>query len=167
MTAAMAPPDQIWADRLRAAHFPPDRNFLKAHITLFHHLPPSQSGAVRAAVKAMTVQYAPPRADVTRLLNLGRGVAYFIESPDLLGIRAEMAERFHGLLTPQDQARPRLHITIQNKVEPAVARALLSELESNFEPRPLSITGLALHHYLGGPWEPAGTWSFRGQTAAA
>ena len=33
--------DQAAFDRLRTAHFPPERNQLAAHLTLFHHLPPS------------------------------------------------------------------------------------------------------------------------------
>ena len=35
------------------------------------------------------------------------------------------------------------------------ARTLLAELSEGFQPRPLSITGLAAHHYRGGPWETA------------
>ena len=36
-------PDDVlaWADGLRRAHFPPERNWLVAHVTLFHALPPS------------------------------------------------------------------------------------------------------------------------------
>ena len=26
----------------------------------------------------------------------------------------------------------------------------------------LAVKGLGLHRYLGGPWEPLGSWSFRG-----
>ena len=29
-------------DALRQAHFPPERNWLSAHLTLFHHLPGDQ-----------------------------------------------------------------------------------------------------------------------------
>lgn len=93
---------------------------------------------------------------------LGRGVAYRIDSPGLLAIRDELAHDFRGLLIPQDQARPRLHITVQNKVEPPVAKALHTQLAVQFTPRPLAISGLAAHYYRGGPWENIARWSFRG-----
>ena len=70
-------------------------------------------------------------------MMLGRGVAYRVDSPELLSIRDELAEEFRGLLIPQDQARPRLHITVQNKVEPAAAKMLHAELSATFKPRPL------------------------------
>jgi hypothetical protein len=66
-------------------------------------------------------------------------------------------------LTPQDQAKPRLHITVQNKVEPAIAKALFAELSAGFEPRSLQITGFAAHYYRGGPWEYIQDWKFSGR----
>ena len=38
---------------------------------------------------------------------------------------------------------------------------LLEKLERDFQPRPIVIHGLALHRYLGGPWEPLGRFPFR------
>jgi len=93
------------------------------------------------------------------------GVAFRIDSPDLIAIRARIADRFAALLTPQDQATPRLHVTVQNKVSPAEARALLADLARNFRPRPVEITGIAAYHYRGGPWEAAFARNFRGPRA--
>lgn len=161
VTAQMGPADQRWADDLRRRHFPPERNQLAAHITLFHHLPPRCIDEVKQRLAELAC--APqPVATIDRLLNLGRGVAFHIHSPDLAAIRAELAEAFRGMLTPQDQAVPRLHITIQNKVAPAMARATLAQVERGFHPRTLAITGLAAWHYRGGPWTPIGRYSFRG-----
>ena len=39
-------------DRLREQHFPPERNHLAAHVTLFHALPGEQLDAVRADLAA-------------------------------------------------------------------------------------------------------------------
>jgi hypothetical protein len=105
----------------------------------------------------------PPRAMITGLMNLGGGVAYRVASDELDAVRAELSEAFHGLLTAQDAGGWRPHVTIQNKVAPKVARALLSELEQGFRQRPLTITGLGLHRYLGGPWEALGSYPFRGR----
>lgn len=39
---------QRHSDRLRAAHFPPERNYLAAHVTLCHALPSDRLAAVSA-----------------------------------------------------------------------------------------------------------------------
>lgn len=161
MTARMGAADQAWANALRARHFPPERNFLDAHITLFHHLPSSALDEIRELLRS-ELRQPSPRALLGDVFSLGRGVAYRVESPDLLALRMRIADAMHGLLTPQDQHKPRLHITVQNKVEPAEARALLAELSADFEPRPLKIYGIALDYYRGGPWEAIGCWPFRG-----
>ncbi len=163
VTAQMGKADQAWTDALRKAHFPPERNHLAAHITLFHHLPPGHLPEIKARLAAMARGNAPPPARLSDVMMLGRGVAYQIDCPDLLGMRDELAEGFTGLLTPQDQARPRLHITVQNKVDPAVAKALQAELLAEFEPRPLSIIGLSAWYYRGGPWQAIQSWRFSGQ----
>jgi 2'-5' RNA ligase superfamily len=162
ITAQMGKGDQAWFDALRKAHFPPERNYLSAHITLFHHLPPTHLPEIKARLAAMARENAQPPAMLSEVMMLGRGVAYRIDCPDLMAMRDELAEGFTGLLTPQDQARPRLHITVQNKVEPAEAKALHAELSATFEPRPLSITGLSAYYYRSGPWEPIQNWSFSG-----
>jgi 2'-5' RNA ligase superfamily len=162
ITAEMGKTDQAWANGLRHKHFPPERNYIDAHITLFHHLPPSHLPEIKSRLATLTSECPPPVAHLTEVMMLGRGVAYRIDSPELLSIRDELAEEFHGLLIPQDQSRPRLHITVQNKVEPAAAKALQAELSATFKPRPLTISGLAAHYYRGGPWEHIATWSFRG-----
>jgi len=162
ITAVMGKTDQAWANGLRTMYFPPERNFLDAHITLFHHLPPSHLAEIKSRLAALAVECPPPMAHLTEVMMLGRGVAYRVDSPELLSIRDELAEEFRGLLIPQDQARPRMHITVQNKVEPATAKALHAELSASFRHRPLAISGLAAHYYRGGPWEHIATWKFRG-----
>jgi hypothetical protein len=161
VTALMGAADFAWADGLRRAHFPPERNWLGAHITLFHHLPPSALGEVAGRLKRLGAG-PRPTARLTDVMLLGRGVAYRVESPELLAMRAELADAFAGMLTPQDQAKPRLHITIQNKVTPDAAKALADKLRADFRPRPLAIAGLAAWHYRGGPWELAMKAMFRG-----
>jgi hypothetical protein len=163
ITAQMAKSDQLWADALRRAHFPPERNFLPAHITLFHHLPPQYEDEIHRRLAMVARENPAPQASIKALMQLGRGVAFEIYSPELLAIRMALADAFHGLLVPQDMPVPKLHITIQNKVEPAVAKRLFAELSVGFEPRPLVIKELALWRYLGGPWEAVQRWPFSGQ----
>lgn len=150
-----------WASELRRRHFPPERNHLEAHVTLFHALPPSSEAEVRAALASEAAACAPPAARIERLLDLGRGTALRVDCPPLLDLRARLAERFHGLLTAQDSHRPRLHVTIQNKVSRGEALALQSALPPTLVRRAFAFTGLGLHIYAGGPWRAAGNYPFR------
>ncbi len=161
VTATLGTADQRCFDALRSAHFPPERNYLRAHLTLFHHLPPARGDELVRLLKDIAAD-AAPAAYVTDVYSLGRGVAYRVESPELMTMRARIAEWFAPDLTAQDQATPRLHITVQNKVDPALAKALLAELRADFQPAPLAITGFSVHHYRGGPWELMKDISFRG-----
>jgi hypothetical protein len=161
VTALLGDADFAWLDAQRRAHFPPERNQLDAHLTMFHHLPPSIEDELSAALQD-EVRAPRPAASLAGLLNLGRGVAYRIDSPELAAIRGRLAGRFETLLTPQDAASWRPHVTIQNKVDPAVSRALLAELIAHFRPRPVAIAGLAAYWYRGGPWEPLMSYHFRG-----
>lgn len=159
VTAELAPADLAWLDGLRRRHFPPERNQLTAHLTMFHALPPSAEAEVRTRLVALARQ-DPPHALITGLMNLGGGVAYRVVSDGLDAIRGELAHHLHGLLSAQDAGGWRPHVTVQNKVAPRQARELLASLEQGFVQRPLGITGLGLHRYLGGPWEPLATYRF-------
>ena len=161
VTALLAPADFRWLDGLRRAHFPPERNQLSAHLTLFHHLPPSVGDELdrrcRAAVRAKA-----PGAVVDRVMLLGRGVAFGVRSAGLEAIRGELAGAFGDLLVPQDAAAWRAHVTVQNKVESKAAKALHAALSAGFEARAVGIVGLATHWYRGGPWEGIAEYRFRG-----
>ena len=113
-------------------------------------------GRLRAAARE-----GRPDAVVDRVTMLGRGVALRIRSDGLAAIRAQIAEAFAGCLTPQDRAGWRPHVTVQNKVEPAAARALHDALSAGFRPRAIGIVGLATHWYRGGPWEGIAEYRFR------
>ena len=146
-------------DRLRAAHFPPERNHLAAHVTLFHALPGDRLEAVSAELRA-AAQRPPFQVAVTGLRLLGRGVAYTLRSPQLADLREELASGWRSWLTRQDQQRHSPHVTVQNKVEPAAARLLHERLGASFVPWTAPARGLGLWRYLGGPWEPVAEHAF-------
>lgn len=160
VSALFGADDFAWLDGLRRAHFPPERNQLAAHLTLFHHLPPSLAPELKQRLVQIT-RSAAPAAMAAAVINLGRGVAIRIDSPGLSIIRAELAQAFAGLLTPQDAAGWRAHVTVQNKVAPEAARALHATLAADFSPRPIAIIGLAAWWYQGGPWSPLSRYLFR------
>lgn len=111
----------------------------------------------------IAANHAPPTALIDGLMNLGRGTALAVTSPAMLAIRQEIADHFHGALTAQDQHKPRLHITIQNKVTAQEARALQEQLGPVIRQRDFRFTGLGLHLYLGPEWETISIWPFRGK----
>ena len=162
ITAELAPDDFAWLEGLRRAHYPMERNQVPVHLTMFHALPPSALEEVR---RRLSIHAAgpPPQASIEGLMDLGGGVAFRVASDELDSIRDDIADHFHGMIGMQDAGGWRPHITIQNKVRPRVARALLAELGRDFRSRPLGISALAVHQYLDGPWETLGRYAFRGR----
>lgn len=154
VTALFGKADFAWLDALRRAHYPPERNRVPAHLTLFHHLPPTIEPELRRRLSAATRGIVSPAARIAGVLKLDGGVAFRVESPELEEVRDALADALRGLLVPQDQAAWRPHITIQNKAEPRAAAALHARLAADFAPRPLAIAGLAAWRYHDGPWEP-------------
>ena len=160
VTATFGDGDNGWLQALRRAHYPPERNQVPAHLTLFHHLSPGIEAELGRRLAAATAA-PPPKAEIAGVIDLGQGTALRVESEALEAIRAELAAAFHGLLIPQDQAPWRPHVTIQNKVEPRAAKALQRQLRASVTPRPLAIRGLTSWRYLGGPWAELKTHPFR------
>jgi hypothetical protein len=160
VTAEIGSPDFSWLEGLRRAHYPADRNQVPAHLTMFNALPPSAEPELRSRISRV-VAGAAPAASIAGLMDLGGGVAFRVVSPDLDRIRDRLADELHGLLGAQDSGGWRPHITIQNKVQPKVARALKESLERTFESRPLKISGFGIHRYLSGPWERLAVYPFR------
>ena len=161
VTAELAPADFAWLNELRRRHYPADRNQLPAHLSMFQTLPPSAEQEVRQLLSRISTAPAP-RAFVAGVMDLGGGVAFRIASDELDNIRDDIADRLAGLLTAQDRSGWSAHVTIQNKVPPREAKALIQALGSQFDRRPIRIAGLGLHRYLGGPWETLRTFPFRG-----
>jgi 2'-5' RNA ligase superfamily len=160
VTATFGAEDDSRLQALRRAHYPPERNRVPAHLTLFRQLPPSAEAELSARLSAATAA-PPPRARLAGIMDLGDGTALRVESEALVEIRDQLAEALHGLLTPQDAGPWRPHVTIQNKVDPREARRLQQALRATFEVRPLAIRGLACWLYAAGLWEPLKTYPFR------
>lgn len=162
VTAELPGDLQAWAERLRQVHYPAERNEVEAHVTLFRALPPSSEAELGDALAAAARRHPPVPARLEGVMALGGGTALRIVSPAMSTLRGDLAERFHGLLSSQDQHAPRLHVTVQNKVPDKEASTLQAELVRTLKPRDFRFPGLALYRYRGGPWDPVKRWSFRG-----
>ncbi|RFZ94411.1 2'-5' RNA ligase family protein [Mucilaginibacter conchicola] len=150
---------QQYFNALRKQYFPPERNFLDAHLMLFHQLPADEQkidsdiADIVSSIKVFNMQVSGPA-------TIGRGVAYKIESAELRIMHKQMQQLWQQWLIPQDQHKLWPHITIQNKVEPAVAQETLKKVSTGFQPFLVTAQGLMLWEYQGGPWKFMGEWRF-------
>jgi hypothetical protein len=71
---------QAWADRLRRAHYPAERNRVAAHVTLLRALSPSCEGELRDALAAAARTHPPLPARLDGTMSLGTGTALKIVS---------------------------------------------------------------------------------------
>ncbi len=147
-------------DALRREYFPPERNFLAAHVTLFHNLPGEEIARIEANLKDVCAEYESFELRFPTLRFLGKGTAAEIESAEVLKLRSTLAAEWNEWLTAQDKQKFKPHITIQNKAVPDEARRLFETLQANWKPRTGNAVGLQLWHYLGGPWDLANEFSF-------
>lgn len=148
-------------NQLRQNYFPQHRNFLPAHVTLFHALPGEQEAVIRQTLHqscARTVQF-PLRLPTLRFL--GKGFAAEIEAPDLLRLQHQLAIGWRNWLTPQDRQKYKPHVTIQNKVAPDVARSQYEQAAREWQLLHGLGEGLLLWYYKGGPWELVETFEFQ------
>ena len=139
-------------DELRRNYYPPGRNHVPAHLTLFRHLPGTGIDEIVRRLKAMARGTKPMRAQVAGVKNFGEAVAFRIDCNELEALRDELAAAWAFWLLPQDRHFTP-HITIQNKVAEREARVLHDALRAGFAPWSFMVNGLILWRYLGGPWE--------------
>ncbi len=85
-------------NQLRKAHFPPERNQLDAHVTLFHQLPLELvlGSEIEIPKRPIDVQFTKP-------FFMGAGTAIEVESGALTKLRSQIALTFPTHLTAQDR----------------------------------------------------------------
>ncbi len=152
LTALIDPDAQRFFNDQRTRYFPPERNYLDAHITLFHKLPGEESGDIAKHLDHICTHQAPLNARATDIMFMGFGSAYQIEYAELVEIRSSLCKIWNAWLSPQDQQKFRAHITFQNKVKADHAKAVYAAEKEKFEPFDFKIIGLGLWEYDGGPW---------------
>ena len=149
ITAEMDDGSFAWLDGLRRRHFPPERNFLPAHLTLFHRLSSTQVSSLRY----LDAPQAPIELHFDRILFLGFGIALHVESAGLKALREAIRTTVGGEISRQDSQPWNPHVTVQNKASAESARELQQTLVTGFSERVGTTTGLLVWEYLGGPWK--------------
>lgn len=152
---------QVWFNQLRKQHFPAQRNYLDAHITLFHHLPSEEYLKIDEDIRQVIMHQKAFALRITEVVVMGNGVAYKLESEILQLMHRRLQQQWQPWLTSQDKQKLWPHITIQNKVAPATARLLQQQLQQEFKAFEITGTGLSIWEYNGGPWEFKNTYNFK------
>ncbi len=102
ITAALPKDLGAWAEGLRRAHYPVERNQIHAHVTLFHSFAPSLLEELRDFLPRVVAEFTAPAGAVASAMDLGTGTAIALKAPQLLALRGLIADHFHGSLTVQD-----------------------------------------------------------------
>jgi hypothetical protein len=149
---------QEYFNSLRKQHFPPERNYINAHLTLFHALPDELW--IKADLKELASMQHSFQAKSETIVSLGFGTAFKIVSPELSRIHRKLQQSWYDHLTNQDKQKRNFHITIQNKVDAAIAKDLQQSLMYNFKTIDFHVYGIQLWRYLNGPWEFVAQYDF-------
>ncbi len=160
LTLELALPAQQYFNELREAHFPAERNYLNAHLTLFHNLPASEL-SIFSDIEAAAGSTAQLTLSVDGVVSTGNGTAYKISCQQLSQLHDKLQKQWQQWLIPQDKQKLWPHITVQNKVSAEEAKKLQRLLKERFEPFKFMATGLALWEYRGGPWQFVKSCSFK------
>jgi hypothetical protein len=156
LTAELDSESFAWLDALRRRHFPPARNFLSAHLTMFHRL----SSAHIRRMTEVDLPRGPLGLRFDAAVFLGAGVAIRVRSHGLERLRGEVSHAIGDDLSRQDAQKWTPHVTVQNKVVADAARRLHQELAQGFMERDGAATGLLIWEYLDGPWKLAERFAF-------
>lgn len=150
-------------NNLRQKYFPSERNFLHAHVTLFHALPGEHEQSIKQTLPDVCAATTILPVEFPKLRFLGKGVAVEIECAEIVGLRKKLAVTWNDWLTAQDRQNIKPHVTIQNKVTPNAARQLFDRLAPDWKMADGRGEGLQLWQYLGGPWKLVEDFSFNAQ----
>lgn len=144
LTVALPEALQRQADAIRSTRAPAAAASAPAHLSLFRHLPGPALAEIGNSLRRMVASSAPTMILQAPAAWNGRWVVP-VRAPALDALRAELADGWHGLLSPGDHAPPRLHISLSGGPE---APPPLPE-------GPWPARGLLLWRYAGGPGSAA------------
>jgi hypothetical protein len=154
LTLALDPISTSRFEELRRRYYPPERNRVPAHVSIFHKLPGGEhEPETLASVSAISQETKRCPLPLVGLRSLGYGWAVFFDESPLLELYAKLRSTFEDVLINQDKQRWRPHLVIQNKVTLAQSRASLPLMEHEALPSVVQAVGLQTWRYQDGYWE--------------
>ena len=134
LTLAFPARVQRTLDRVRRTHYPREHNHVPAHLTLFRHLPGTQAPGLLTALRTEASNSRVFPVALGPVTRLGSAVVLPARSDALLALQARLAQCFQPLLTPQDRAPFRPHVTLANKLDdPAAVEHALEAANPRFD----------------------------------
>lgn len=153
-------------DGMRSRYFPPERNFIPAHVSLFHHLPGVHEGDIDATLAEAARASGTIDLAFREVRRMDRGFLIAVDAPMLAEVHARLARSFRAWLTPQDRQPFRAHVTIMNKAEREDAARAFDEVRAGWAPWRGIGDRLLLWEYRGGPWDAVAEYPFSGTSDA-
>ena len=140
-------------DQLRRQHYPPERNMVPAHVTLFYRLPGGEGREIKALLGKAAAKEKIFPVVVGEVKAMERGVAIMLHAPQLSALRRALAAEWWPWLTDQDRLGFRPHVTIANNLGAGEARQIRESVAVTFRAPAMRAVGLHLWRYRNGPWE--------------
>lgn len=138
---------------LRKTNF--QRMLVPAHICLFHALPGSQIGKIKADIQSLTKRTRPFAIYTDKAYkfatNNGVGVNVSNVRP-VRRLQRSLAKRWSEFLSTQDSRTFRPHYTITSKVSEDEAEEAFQRISEDFQSSTGEVDGLALFKYDNGRW---------------
>jgi hypothetical protein len=153
---------QAYLENLRKQHFPPEVNYISARLSVFHALPRTMIEQVDSVLTTRTAQHRLIESQVTGVKSLGRGVAFVIPCGEL---EAPAGRTSGGVERRSDAGGSEQVETSRHDPEQGDSRSRESfagHVGVEVRTRHITVRGLDLWHYNGGPWELARSYQFTG-----
>ncbi len=150
---------QEFFNEQRKKYFPAYCNYVEAHITLFHKLPSN-----KIEIDEVLEKFSKRKSfqlDINNPVLQSNGIAYEIESEELLQIHKDMQERLSKFLIRNDRNKLWPHITIQSKVTAYKAFKTHADLLYTLKPLSAKAVGFSCWYYVKGYWEKKGEYLFQ------
>ncbi|MGH6926111.1 MAG: 2'-5' RNA ligase family protein [Propylenella sp.] len=148
-------------DALRRRYYPPQRNLVPAHVTLFYRLPEDRRREIRALLAQVAAGEKPFDIGGVGVKAIERGVAILLHSPRLNQLRAGLAEEWWPWLTEPDRAGFQPHVTIQINVSEGEAHRTQKAVAAELRLSRIRALGLHIWRYRDGRWEDERLFRFR------
>lgn len=140
-------------DGLRRTFYPPERNVVPAHVTIFHRLPGERGREIKALLAIVAGSRSAFSVDVGEVKATERGVAVFLGSRELHALREDLVREWQPWLTDLDRRGFQPHVTIAGDLTRGEARHVVESVAAAVRPRRrVQAVGLHLWRYLDGPW---------------
>jgi hypothetical protein len=155
---------------IRNKYFPPERNTLRAHLTLFNALPEGKmTSSIVPLLEEVAAENGPFKIRVKRPFKMGGGFAVNISPSDgppplqnLVG-KLQGTWKEEGFLSDQDASKRRIHYTFMNKVtDKQKVDDAFNEFTESWTGDEGVVDGLELWKYSRGKWYWTKKFEFTG-----